>query len=322
MTLSEAIEAFIQTKRSGGILFDYGRRQLSSFRRYVNDLPPSQISSREVMGFLDHRAVAAISWRNKYFLLHRFFEFCYFCGAIPRLILPSPRPRVPQTFTPHIYTKTELYSLLSAISECQRHGLHIVDPETFRCVILTLYATGALVGEVLNLKLSDINFKTRRVTFQGNRIIQSRTVPICDDLNKEWQDFGLRGKGKSGSCLCFHTKTGQPIVQCTLQYNFRQLRRIAGICRRDGAIWQPRMHDLRPTFAVHRITSWIKQGADLNRLLPALAAYMGNASLESTEQYLSLTPERFRKELNKLSPQRGRKHWRDDPALMKFLTSL
>ena len=322
MTLSEAIEAFVQTKRSSGILFDYGRRQLSSFRRYVNDLPLSQISSREVMGFLDHRPVAAISWRNKYFLLHRFFEFCYFCRTMPRLILPSPRPRVPQTFTPHIYTRTEIRSLLQAISECQRHGLHIVDPKTLRCVILTLYATGALLGEVLNLKLSDINFKTRRVTFQGNRITQSRTIPICDDLNKEWQDFGLRHKGKSGSCLCFHTKTGRPIVQCTLQYDFRQLRRIAGIGRRDGAICQPRMHDLRPTFAVHRITSWIKQGADLNRLLPALAAYMGNASLESTEQYLSLAPERFRKELNKLSPQRGRKHWRDDPTLMKFLTSL
>jgi hypothetical protein len=53
MTLSEAIEAFVQNKRSTGILFDYGKRQLSSFRRYVGDLPLSQISSREVIGFLD-----------------------------------------------------------------------------------------------------------------------------------------------------------------------------------------------------------------------------------------------------------------------------
>jgi integrase/recombinase XerD len=82
------------------------------------------------------------------------------------------------------------------------------------------------------------------------------------------------------------------------------------------------MRDLRSTFAVHRITSWIKEGADLNRMLPALAAYMGNVSLASTEKYLSLTPERFRKELQKLSPQRGNGHWRDNPALIKFLTAL
>jgi hypothetical protein len=97
---------------------------------------------------------------------------------------------------------------------------------------------------------------------------------------------------------------------------------MAGIQRNDGTAYRPRMIDFRSTFAVHRISSWIKQGADLNRLLPALAAYMGTASLESSEKYLSLTPERFRKELSKLSPQRGRKHWRDDPALMRFLKSL
>jgi integrase/recombinase XerD len=85
---------------------------------------------------------------------------------------------------------------------------------------------------------------------------------------------------------------------------------------------QPRMHDLRHTFAVHRITGWIKHGANLNRMMPALAVYLGQSGLGSTERYLSLTPERFRTQLDKLSPRRGRKRWRDDPALMKFLAEL
>jgi integrase/recombinase XerD len=37
---------------------------------------------------------------------------------------------------------------------------------------------------------------------------------------------------------------------------------------------------------------------------------------------LSLTPERFRKQLVKLSPQRREKRWRDNPALMKSLEEL
>jgi hypothetical protein len=69
---------------------------------------------------------------------------------------------------------------------------------------------------------------------------------------------------------------------------------------------------LRATFAVHRITSWIKRRDDLNLMLPALSAYMGNAGLESTERYLQLTPERFQDALNKLSPQDSRTRWRDD----------
>ena len=322
MRLSEAIENFVQMKRSSGILYDFAKRQLCSFCRYVDDLPLHQISSADIIGFLDRHPVAAVSWRTRCYLLHRFCEFWYFSGAMPRIILPPPRASAPQTFTPHIYTRAEIRSLVKTIPECLKHGLHVIDGETFRCLILTLYGTGALVGELLDLRLADINFGKRRVTFPGNRITQRRTIPICDDLKEELQRFGSTHMGRSRSSRLFVTKTGQTIDQSTLQYNFRQLRKIAGVMRHDAAIVQPRMRDFRSTFAVHRITSWMKQGADLNRLLPALAAYLGNASLESTELYLSLTPERFRKELNKLSPQRGRKRWRDDPALMKFLTSL
>jgi hypothetical protein len=42
----------------------------------------------------------------------------------------------------------------------------------------------------------------------------------------------------------------------------------------------------------------------------------------STQRFLFLTPEWFKHELDKLSPFKGRKHWRDDPALMTFLASL
>jgi integrase/recombinase XerD len=57
-------------------------------------------------------------------------------------------------------------------------------------------------------------------------------------------------------------------------------------------------------------------------MLPALAAYMGQRGLDATERYLFMTPERFRKALNKLSPTHSRNKWRNDPVLMKFLASL
>jgi hypothetical protein len=84
----------------------------------------------------------------------------------------------------------------------------------------------------------------------------------------------------------------------------------------------PRLHDLRYTYAVHRITSWIRKDADLNQMLPALAAYMGHSGLWATERYLLMSPERFRKSLNKLSPTQSRNKWRNDPILMKFLANL
>ncbi len=96
----------------------------------------------------------------------------------------------------------------------------------------------------------------------------------------------------------------------------------AGVARDDGARYQPRMQDLRYTFAVHRLTAWFKHGADMGRMIPALSTYMGQHNLVTAERYLRRTPERFRAQLNKLSPRKGKKRWRDDAALMKFLDGL
>src|ERR1700723_3595589 len=64
------------------------------------------------------------------------------------------------------------------------------------------------------------------------------------------------------------------------------------------------------------------RGADLNRMIPALSAYIGQVGLGSTDRSLSLTPERFRTQLDKLSPRRGKKRWRENPALIGFLAEL
>jgi integrase/recombinase XerD len=50
--------------------------------------------------------------------------------------------------------------------------------------------------------------------------------------------------------------------------------------------------------------------------------YMGRFGLGSSDRYLTLAPERFRAQLNKLSPQRGKRKWRDNPSLIKFLAEL
>ena len=71
------------------------------------------------------------------------------------------------------------------------------------------------------------------------------------------------------------------------------MRRQAGVRSPKGARFQPRLHDLRHSFATHRLTSWY-QGADVQRLLPVLATYLGHVNLAGTQVYLSMTPELLR----------------------------
>ena len=46
--------------------------------------------------------------------------------------------------------------------------------------------------------------------------------------------------------------------------------------------------------AVHRLVSRYRDGADVQRLLPQLATYLGHVHIAGTQRYLTLTPELLR----------------------------
>src|SRR5205085_10307808 len=89
----------------------------------------------------------------------------------------------------------------------------------------------------------------------------------------------------------FVNQLGTAIHRCTLDNAFKRLREYAGVRRTDGGRYQPRLHDLRHTFAVHRLTAWYRQGADVQRLVHHLSVYLGHAHLAATQVYLTMTPE-------------------------------
>jgi integrase len=150
-----------------------------------------------------------------------------------------------------------------------------------------------------------------------------RTVPLNRQLLEQLREYvDWRTQENIGGEHLFTNENGGTIPPSTVRHNFIRLCRLSEVNRRSGFPSRPRLHDMRQTFALHRITSWIRSGADLNRMLPALAAYMGQVGLGSTESYLVLAPERFRKHLDKLSCSRCGGNWRDNERLMRFLASL
>ena len=60
---------------------------------------------------------------------------------------------------------------------------------------------------------------------------------------------------------------------------------------------QPRIHDLRHTFAVHRLLQWYDDDSkeDINVKLPFLSTYMGHVKITSTQIYLHATNELLQK---------------------------
>jgi len=296
---------------------------LTRFCKSTGDLDISDLNSGHVAAYLDGSEVAIVTWRLKYFLLLRFLEFLHRRKAIPLIEMPPLKPAVRQAFVPHIYTRQEVSRLLAATSSCQQGKNCMIQAETFHVLLLTIYATGARVGEIVVVGTKDLDFKTGMLRIKGSGMKSGRVIPLNRQLLEQLQRYvdWRAHKGIHGSNL-FVNEKGCGLTTSNVRHNFNRLCRVAGVTRRSGYPAKTRLHDMRQTFAVHRLTSWIRSGTDLNRMLPALAAYMGQVGLGSTESYLHLTSERFRKHLNKLSAPRCGGNWRDDEGLMSFLAGL
>jgi len=325
MRLSAATECYLRAKRANGLLYETEAAILSSFLRRVGDLNIEEITSKEITEFLDIRQCSNRRRMVKHSCLRMLFEFWTDHGQMPALLIPRLNRRSadhsPASF---VYTRTELQRLIRATHEIDTRSLWAMSEATFRIILLFLYGTGAKIGEVLWLGHDDLDLKRNLVFLRGDRKILPRRIPFGKDLHEELRKYLHSEERRSmppGSNV-FVSKRGEPLRSYWTKKAFARLRARAGIVRVDRGMHRPRMQDLRQTFAVHRIASWIKEGADLNSMLPALSAYLGFSGFDSIQRLLRMTPERFKSALDELSPYKGRKHWRDDPGLMRFLETL
>lgn len=323
MNLREGIEVYVRSRQSEGTPWAKGAQTLRALYRQIGDVPIERIRVNHVVPIFDGSPTSAGTWYNKYCVVRQFFVYWKSRDEVYSLPLPPPRPTPAKTFVPYVYSRLELRRLMAASRILQRGLNFVIGAHTFRTLLLFLYGTGAGLSEAVQLERCDVDFRSRRLTFRSSHSHLAREIPIGSDLYDILLNYyRTHHHEQTVTPQFFLTKNGDPIKAGTASKTFQKVRRRASIVRCDGATYQPRIQDLRNTFAVHRLTAWFKHGANMGRMIPALSAYMGQHDLAAAERYLRLTPERFRTQLNKLSPKRGKKRWRDDPTLMRFLESL
>jgi integrase/recombinase XerD len=322
--LRDCIELYIDMKHKNGHPYIHSGARLRRFADKTGDIQLGAVTVQHAVEFIETPRASAITRQFKHGLLHNFFLHCkgrYAMGQIP--MPPKPPDPLPSSFVPRVYSHAEIRMLLRAIAPAQEDSQCVIPARTFRAFLLFSYATGALLSETHWMLLKDVDLKRKRVTIRSRSFGRVRTIPIGSDLHRilsSYIDFRNRQNAPKAEFL-FLNRRGQPLNWRTIAITFNRIRKIAGLSSSDISN-PPRMHDLRNAFVVHRLSAWSKQGVDLRGMVPALAAYMGLVGLSSTERYLRLTPERFRHQLNLLSPRRGRRRWGDNPDLMRFLAHL
>ncbi|MCG3204915.1 MAG: Tyrosine recombinase XerC [Elusimicrobia bacterium] len=156
--------------------------------------------------------------------------------------------------------------------EALQQLLSVADPY-WRVIIHIGFYAGLRLGEIVNLKWADIDFKQRFLKVSPNdewhpKDREARQVPMHRELEE-----CLRGWQKASA--------GQENVvpwnmkYCILSMNFTRLRKRSGLDKGT-------LHSLRHSFASHLAI----KGIDLNRI----RVMMGHSSIVTTQIYAHLLP--------------------------------
>lgn len=297
MTLREAIERYILWRQAHGAKFTTGANLLRHFLRYADgNATCDTVTTAQVLAFLAGNGPLARHRENKYFALAGFWRHAISRGHATRSPLPNGEPKSPPRTPPYIYSHDELRRLFDPASvESSRRGAVQLDAVTFRTLLLLLYGAGLRFSEATGLTIASVDLAEDVLTISATKFYKSRLVPIGPQLAAVLANYmPLRqhsGFVQGEASFFLANRDGTRLASSTVQAAFDTLRRIAGVHRRTSGRRVPRLHDLRHSFAVHRLTAWYRQGADVQRLLPVLSTYLGHTDLEGTKVYLSMTPE-------------------------------
>ena len=294
-TLAPWIEKFIAEKRACGYKYTTAYDELRRLDRFLQEqglqdvaLPRALVERWVTKGpnesVRTQQARLGLVRRLAAFLIRQGHP-AYLPDA--RLTTKGPPP-----FVPRIFSHEEMQRFLRAadalpVNPCSPLR-HLVLPEIFR----VLYGCGLRVSEAVGLRVGDVDLCQGVLTIRQGKFRKDRLVPLAPSLAQRLQRYANSLGARPADVPFFPSLGGCPYHRQTVYHAFRQLLwqcRIAHGGRGRG----PRLHDIRHSFALHRLAQWYREGADLNALLPILATYLGHQSITQTQVYLRLTADLF-----------------------------
>ena len=297
MILRDAIDNYVVWRRAHGARFITSARLLSQFRKGLpDDTFCDAVTERHVRRFLAGNGALTRTRANKYGALTGFFRYAISRSYAIRSPLPAAdeEPKEPKSAPPYIYSRDELKRLLEAVDISRRYATKL-DGDTFRTLLLMLYGAGLRTSEALHLSMEDVDLATAVLTVRNSKFFKSRLVPTPPPLASVLRRYAERRSDRPlpmGMASTFlANRDGTKVRKHNVDHAFAMLLKTVGIGRKDDGRRAPCLHSLRHTAAVHRLTSWYREGEDVQRLLPVLSTYLGHASLDGTSVYLSMTPE-------------------------------
>lgn len=202
---------------------------------------------------------------------------------IPTGLVPS---RVEHA-VPYLYTPAQIISL---INHAQTR-VPAVQGITLATLIGLMAATGIRIGEALALDTTNLDLGTGAITVTG-KYGNTRRLPVHSSTISALREYLRTSRYLVGSPqdqALFVTVNATRPRAGNIQHAFRALTRACRLTAGPAGN-EPRLHDLRHTFAVTTLLEAHRAGTDIDATIAALATYLGHTCPTSTYWYLTASP--------------------------------
>jgi integrase/recombinase XerD len=291
--LADQIQNLINLRRLSGTDYQSQGQLLGYFDRFLVEehLSEPRITREITERYLESLSHLAPRTRHNRFCVLR--QLCeYMARNDPEGYVPDPLRVIPSrgAHQPYIYSNSEIQALMTAAFQLPPENS--LRPHTYRTLLGLLYSTGIRIGEASALTLGDLHSQEQMLYIAEGKFRKARWVPLSASSSQALEQYVRkrlqRRPSSPDSPLFLNQRSCRP-HHCTVNQTFRHLLRQCEIhhSKHTG----PRIHDLRHTFAVHRLLAWYRDGQDVNARLAWLATYMGHVDVHSTQVYLQATPE-------------------------------
>lgn len=287
--LNDDVDRYISLRRTLGYKLVKAERHLHAFARFAADRGESHIRTTSVLAWLTTVSRTPGTRARRLIdliLLARFLHAEDPRHEIPRADVKRSSEKRP---VPYIYTPNEITRILDTAGRLRYQKPNPLRRQLYIMLFGLIAATGLRVSEALALKLDDIQaggvLHIRETKFR-----KSRLVPLHATVIEALERYLEARRQRAGeSDWLFPSVQHREMYPTTVNYTFRCILRKAGIAPERSR--QPRIHDLRHTFATRVLEQCGAERGAVARHFVALSTYLGHASIQNTYWYLEATPE-------------------------------
>ncbi len=247
----------------------------------------SQVTTESLREFL-YNGLLNRKWTPETFIFHHkslrsFFKWCIGRGYMeedPTADIESPKK---EKKLPKCITKQEASQILDWAFGLN-YEYHYEAYRNRALFAIMIYA-GLRANEVLNLKVTDVDFENKIITINRGKGGKDRIVPMCVGLRSILEKYVEDKRRLKKDSMYFFTS-----LRGNQQFTYRVLARMVERIRKKSGIYFT-CHRLRHTFA----TLMLEGGCDLY----TLSKMMGHSDIKTTTIYLSASVTHMKEQIVK-----------------------